>query len=41
MKTLHIKLENDLHESLVKIKGKRTWYQFIKDIIEEKEETKQ
>lgn len=36
MKTLHIKLENEIHKKLVEIKGNRTWYKFIEDIIEEK-----
>ncbi|KKM23812.1 hypothetical protein LCGC14_1611390 [marine sediment metagenome] len=33
MKTLHIPLEDKTYNDLIKVKGKRTWYKFIEDII--------
>ena len=34
MKTLNIPLEDKVYKELIKVKGKRTWHQFIKDLIE-------
>ena len=33
MKTLHIPLEDETYNDLIKVKGSRTWYKFIEDII--------
>lgn len=33
MKTLNIPLEDKVYKELIKVKGKRTWHQFIRDLI--------
>ena len=37
MKTLNIPLEDKKYKALIKVKGNRTWYEFIDDIIENEE----
>ena len=37
MKTLNIPLEDKKYNALKKVKGNRTWYKFIDDIIKNEE----
>lgn len=37
MKTLNIPLEDKKYKALIKVKGNRTWYEFIDDIIKNEE----
>lgn len=41
MKTLHVPLDDKKYEALKKVKGNRTWLQFIDDIIKNKEKLKE
>lgn len=41
MKTLHIPLDDRKYKALKEIKGNRTWYKFIDDIIKNKEKLKE
>lgn len=41
MKTLHIPLEDEKFKTLNKVKGNRTWREFIDFIIENKEKLKE
>ncbi len=41
MKTLHIPLDDEKYEALKKVKGNRTWLQFIDYIIKNKEKLKE
>ena len=41
MKTLHIPLDDEKFKDLKKVKGKRTWDQFIDVIIKNKEKLKE
>lgn len=41
MKTLHIPLDDEKYKALKKVKGNRTWHQFIDVIIKNKEKLKE